>query len=104
VEIIDEERGRLVWRHREELPLHLIHGENASLAGIDSYPGYFDDAPIPESELSLRQPDQSAEDEIDPQPETAMGEEQVAMPEQRPSSSRPNVQNIAATFDGNRLR
>lgn len=77
MEIIDEEGGRLVWRHREELPLHLIHGENASLAGIDSYPGHFDDAPIPESERSLRQPDQSAEDEIDPQSGTAMGEEQV---------------------------
>ena len=77
VEKINEERGRLVWRHREELPLHLIHGESASLAGVDSYLGHFDDAPIPESDLSLRQPDQPAEHEIDPQPGTAMGEEQV---------------------------
>ena len=77
LEIIDKEKGRLKWKHREGLPLHLIHGESASLAGVDSYLGHFDDAPIPESDLSLRQPDQPAEHEIDPQPGTAMGEEQV---------------------------
>lgn len=37
-------------------------------------------------------------------PELRWARSKWAMPEQRPSSSRPNVQDIAATFDGNRLR
>ena len=52
--------GLVTWHHREELPLVLLNGEGAALAGLgDHRATRFDDAPLPESTLTLRGPGES---------------------------------------------
>lgn len=52
--------GLVTWHHREELPLVLLNGEGAALAGLgDHRTTRFDDAPLHESTLTLRGPGES---------------------------------------------
>lgn len=48
--------GLVTWRYREELPLLLLAGEGAALAGLGELSARFDDAPLPENDLTLRDP------------------------------------------------
>lgn len=52
--------GLVTWHYREELPLVLLNGEGAALAGLgDLRTARFDDAPLPETTLTLRGPGES---------------------------------------------
>lgn len=59
--------GTVSWIYREELPLRALDYETILLSLVtDEPPTRFDDAPIPESILELRQPDANLEaDEIE---------------------------------------
>lgn len=61
-----EASGLVTWHYREKLPLHLLDGEGPALAGL-SEPSVarFDDAPLPESELTLRNPSELPSTNID---------------------------------------
>jgi hypothetical protein len=57
--------GLVTWRYREELPLFLLDGEGAALAGLGEISARFDDAPLPENELALRDPGELPDIETD---------------------------------------
>lgn len=67
--------GFVTWRYREELPLRLLDGEGTALAGLGELPARFDDAPLPEGDLTLRSPSELSSVEDNETPTTGTGTE-----------------------------
>lgn len=66
--------GLVTWQYREELPLLLLDGEGATLAALDELSATrFDDAPLPESDLTLREPGELPSFEADDKAMTDTG-------------------------------
>jgi hypothetical protein len=71
-----ESSGLVTWHYREELPLHLLDGEGVALVGLgEPSSARFDDAPLPESDLTLLKPGElpSANVEAEGVPDTGTG-------------------------------
>ncbi|MCT2977624.1 hypothetical protein EFN79_02360 [Propionibacterium freudenreichii] len=67
--------GLVTWRYREELPLRLLDGEGTALAGLGELAARFDDAPLPESDLTLRSTSELLSGEDDETDTTGTGTE-----------------------------
>ena len=58
--------GLVTWHYREELPLRLLDGEGVALVGVgEARAGRFNDAPLPENNLTLRAPGELPTTNID---------------------------------------
>lgn len=53
-EAVLENSGLVTWTYREELHLARLNGEGIDIVGLEDLPGRFDEAPLQESELTLR--------------------------------------------------
>lgn len=68
--------GLLTWHYREELPLRLLDGEGVVLVGLgEAGSGRFDDAPLPENDLTLRASGELPSTDIDTEPAAGTGTE-----------------------------
>lgn len=66
--------GLVTWQYREELPLLPLDGEGTSLTALDELSATrFDDAPLPENDLTLRGPGELPSFEADDETTTDTG-------------------------------
>lgn len=67
--------GLVTWHYREELQLHLLDGEGVALTGLNEAAGRFDDAPLPDSDLTLRAPGEPSTQDADAETAASTGTE-----------------------------